>query len=393
MEMKFWKTSFLLVLVCGFCLSAANAQSVPTATITTGQGMTHNILRQLLPLPGSVASSGGPISYWFADLFFCGASTPGTKATLIGVVYAGTPPNAQPLPVLNSADCSGFGSFKTKPHNVPVLAVQMSLEWVNWNLILSATSVTAYSASPPPTQLSSIRTALLSPSRPVAVFSTRGFSIPIAGQQVISLDASVYFGPNATQTTLYRANTQSTSPGIQPDPGTVPFPADCLIEVSYAIANAISSSDLPQSSVPLGNVASKQLVVDRLSFSGAASQLTVQGTLDQMGGSSLSFPVSIQWAGEDLAVSKVSIQVNPQTCAASDLACVATNNILNSLAPQIQSHYQTLYAGSLLRPTSYNDPVNMKLLGVPISLRMRTIKAQATDHSVIVQDIVGVEKQ
>lgn len=330
---------------------------------------------------------------WFADFYFCGASISGTKATLLGIVHDGAPPATQPLPVLNSADCNGFESFKTKHQSAPALAVRMSLEWTSWNLTLSAVSTAVYPVSQTSSQLSAIGSALLAARSPLASFSTRGFSIPIAGGQALSMDASVYFGANATKTTLYRANTQSTPQGSQLDPGTIPFPADCLIEVSYAIANLISSSDLPQNSIPLGNVVNKQLVLDHLSFSGAVDQLKVQGTLDQPGGSSLSLPVSIQWAGKDLAVSKISVQLNPQNCASSDLVCVATNNVLNSLAPQFEGHFQALYGGSLLRPTSYNDPVKMKLLGIPISLRMRTIRAQGTDHSVIVQDIVGVEKQ
>jgi hypothetical protein len=389
--------SFALTLLIAltFVLSPtfAKSQNVPTATIITNQGLTHNLLRQLLPLPGSVPSANGPIHYWFADFYFCGAPAAGTKAILLGVIRDGPPPNSQPLPILGSGDCNGFGSLKLKSLDVSALAVQMTLEWVNWDLTLSVTNATVYPVGRPAPGLSAVGSLLLALNAPLASFTTRGISVPIAGAQSVNLDASVYFGVNATKTTLYRANTQPVSPTGQLDPGSLPTPANCSIEVAYSLANAISTLDLPQSSIPLDNVGNKQLELDHLSFSGAVDQLTVQGTLRQAGGSPLSFPVSIQWTGQDLGVSKISIQVNPQSCSSSDLACNVTNNVLTNLAPQIQNHYQTLYGGALLRPTSYNDPAKLTLLGTPILLRMRTIKAQATDHSVTVEDIVGVEKQ
>jgi hypothetical protein len=267
----------------------------------------------------------------------------------------------------------------------------MALAWTNWDLAINVISLTQIPGSPPSSDLANITLAITSLNGPLTHFSTRGFTIGLAGATPISLDASVYFGSSSTMVTVYQSGPHGSI--VPPQSiGALPALSDSTVSTSYDFANAILTNNLSNIPIPLQGMNGINLTLSRMTMSGGVNALHASGYLAEAGTAN-SFSVSVDWSGVDLALSAINITANHRTCASGDIACVAANSVLDAIASTLGAQYSAQYIGSLFRPTNYADPVNVTLLGVPMVFHIRTLAAAADSQKLVVQQIVGVAKQ
>jgi hypothetical protein len=383
----------LLFIAC--CISVAFAQSPPPATLIASGGLTHNLIRKLLPLPSQVSSGGNSVPFWFADLYFCGAQTVGTEAKVLGILYPGTAPQKVPAPLLVADDCkNGFSSLKNRvqsqPSTAPFIATTLTMAWASWNVSFRITQ-TEIIGSPSSAELAGLRTALASASTPIAKFNTTGLTINLGSGVTLPLDAALSFDRDSTLITLFLIHPTGGLP--QPAPiAQLPPNINADVHLPYAFLNYVLKNDLADKHFVLSknDAGTVELVNPIVSFT--LDQFVTQGTLHHVE-SNQDFSVYVSWAKSDLTLSYIKLDTQPEQCSDTDVECKLRNNIRGSVAGKIQSRLQTLYQGAPLHPTNFSAPVPFTALGTPIQARIQTTQGSATNDGLQLNEIIVLEKR
>jgi hypothetical protein len=382
----------ILVLFC-YARVATFAQSPPPVVMTASGGLTHNLVRKLLPLQAQVPSAGKSLSFWFADLYFCGADAVGTKAKVVGIAYPGAAEPQVPVPILIGADCKdGFTGLKSrvKPAARPFVATALSLSWAAWNVSFSVIQAEGIGNTSP--ELTDLRVALAAGGAPVASFSTAGLSVHLADNTSLALDAAISFDRDSTLITLLAAGIGAKAP--QPAAiAQLPVSINAHAQIPYDFLNFVLKTYFPGKHFVVSNTDAGNTVEftdPQVSFD--LDQFAVQGRLHHVQ-SGQEFPVTLYWSGADLTVALVKLNAQLDKCAANDMNCLFGNTLKTSLASKVQARLQALYYGAPFRPTNFKEPVAFVALGVPMLAHVQTTQGSANKAALELNQIVTLERK
>jgi hypothetical protein len=392
MYIDYHKMTRLMLLLFCFANVATFAQNPSPVVMTASGGLTHNLVRKLLPLQAKVAAGDKSLSFWFADLYFCGADSAGTKAKVLGIAYPGTAAPQAPSPILVGGDCKDdFTGLKNriKPPAGAFIAATLSMSWVAWNVSFSITQADAVGNASP--ELTNLRSALATARTPVASFSTAGLSIHLAENTLLVLDAAISFDRDSTLVTLFVSGKGAAAP--QPAAiAQLPVSINSHIQIPYDFLNFVLKTYFPGRHFVLSNTDAGTVEFTDPQASFDLDQFAVRGILRHVQ-SGQEFPITLYWSGADLTVAFVKLEAQLENCAPNDMDCRLRNGLRTSLASKVQTRLQALYHGVPFRPTNFNEPVAFVALGIPMQAHVQTVQGSANTAALELNEIITLERK
>ncbi|MGH7232396.1 MAG: hypothetical protein ACREJU_13715 [Nitrospiraceae bacterium] len=342
--------SLRALLACsllGLCQTAGAAE-IPTLKVWVSNTFANDIVYLMLPVQFAARTSvDGDKPVTLVDNRYCGTPIGKGTANSLGVLYPGSSPVQNPVPLLQEEDCrltpSAIAARILGAPEAPewVAIAEMEFRWHPWQLDLMPVALHSFGKSGHPApriQLS---------KGPVKVYGTSGIRIQIE-KTTLPLHAAVHFGDQAVSVDALVAE---TPPGrVKPVTETrvheqdIPPGTNAIVIIPHAVANTILTEYLDDQpyEIQLADVA-PQLIVKNPTVTGSPDGYITRSVLGIREYPD-AFDVEAEWEGPDLQLAKISINPRNVPCRSAELLCrgkkVGLDALAASLTQALSSHYQ-----------------------------------------------------
>ncbi len=371
----------LAAIIFAAAATRANAGSPPLRVILT-PALMPDVVAQALPIDFSAAAAGAPAVKLVAAVW-CGAAASG-GADAIGVVFPNDAP-AAPAPPLASADCSqpldAVAKRALAAAATPWLeAVRVHALWRPWRLRLnladSAGAARAGASAPdllglpivheyPTSNLHFLTGPGANAAFDVAVgFRDRAVDLVAFPSRQIA-DPSPYLADSETAAMLAAA----------------PAAANVIAAATYPFINQIlrlygAAFPIP---IPIQGV-NQTMTASDLAVSGGDRTMTASGKLEWQ---SIAYDAAVRCAGDDLAVSQITIDAPAASgCAQDDLLermrCQGSALAMNGSAGALANALTNYYGGQPLHVSTRDRPLAFSFGGSDYLATFDALKAGST---------------
>jgi len=378
---RFARSVALAAFLFALAATCAAAGSPPLRVILT-PALMPNVIAQALPIDFSAAAAGAPAVKLVAAVW-CGAA-PGGGADAIGVVFPNDAP-ASPAPQLNSADCAqpldAIAKRALAASATPWLeAVRVHVRWRPWLLRLNLAD-SAGAARPGASAPDLIGLPI------VHEYPTSNLHILTGPGANASFDVAVGFRDRAVDLVAFPSGQVADPSPYLANSETAamlagaPAAANVIAAATYPFINRILRLDGASFAIPIPIQGVNQtMTASNLAVSGGDRTMTASGKLEWQ---SIAYDAAVRCAGDDLAVSQISINAPAASGCAQDnlldrMRCQGSALAMNESAGALANALTNYYGGQPLHVSTRNRPLAFTFGGNDYLATFDALKASST---------------
>ena len=384
--MHFCRAFFLMCTLVGLC-RIAEAVDQPALQVRISNTFSNDIVYLMLPVRVPARMSvDGDTQLALVDNRYCGTPIGKGTANSLGVLYPGSWPSQEPMPVLQEEDCrllpSAIAARILGAPEAPewIAIAEMEFRWHPWQLELIPVAIQSFGKSGHPSPRVQLGKG------PIKVYGTSDIRLHVE-QNALPLHAAVRLGDQAVS--VDALVTERPPSRVMPVFGTrvheheIPPEANAVVIIPHTVANTILTkylSDRPYE-IQLGDIAPR-LIVKHPSVAGSFQSYTTTSVLGIREYPD-AFNVEAQWEGPDLQLSKISIDPRNTSCKSGELLCRGKKAGLEALAASLAQVLNTQYNQTPFRSMGSQAVFPLTIGEKDAAIQVEILKAESRDTDLV----------